>query len=555
MASASDPHVDHVPGGAPAPTAPGRAAGATGATATALALVLALVYAATFGSWSDGQLVGNDAVHYAAAVAAGDTDALLLANHLLPHLLARGVYALGDALGALEPGLAGALVAQRLLSAIGGGLAVALVWRLVRAATGTRSAAALAAGVLATSSGLWLYASVGETYAPAAAAEAWVLFELWRARTRGGWRRLAAALVVATLVRQDAVLVAVAVPIVLGRRALVPLAVGGAISLLSFLAAFAPLGRDAVFGEWLVGIGGTDTWGVGAARASAWLAATVHGVLTLDAFAFGAHRTDGWPSARLLAYAALALHAAGLVVAFAPRARGSRADTRHAAHGDRTRLAAGLAAFVLVRFAFHAWFQPSNIEYAVGHLAPLVLLAALVWSRAPRGPSLIAWSGLAVQFVATLLLIVPLRDARLDGDVRALTELARARGQALMVVTVEPFGELAIAREHYRCGDPRDPRARTAPDDRSLFRVDGSDGHAPERAREIAALVGAELARGRDVAVVVDRRLAHVLGLPRTQVPAPLAQALVDLVDFEELDTSSALAAYLLPAADREERP
>lgn|GEM_PF-5979447 len=587
MATPSSPTTPGPPAGAPAV---GRAA----VVVAAVVAVLTVLFAASFGPWSDGQVVGNDAIHYAAAVTAGDARGLALANHLACHPLAFGVHRAGAALGLLE-GYAGALVAQRIVSALGGALAVALVWRLVLALGAPRRVAGLAALALATSSGLWLYASVGETYAPAAAAEAWVLIEAWRARDRrAGWGRLAAALAIATLVRQDAVLVAVVVPVVLGGRGLVPLVVAGAASLavhaLVFAGTAVPVnGAEPSFVDWLTGIAATETWGAGAARPSAAVAVGVHGVLTLDALAFGVHRVHAWSAAGVASFGALALYLAALVRGLRGSARDADASTRtdaststntntststntnasasantHATN-DATahrRFALALAAFLALRFAFFSWFQPSNIEYAVGHLVPLVVLFALAWSRA-HGAARLAAGAVAVQTVATLLLVVPLTERRLDADARALTGRAREAGHLLRIVTVEPFGELALARERYRTGDPRDPRRLVSfgrdgsdlPDPLPkiplvVWPLDGSGGHDPARANEVATTVGSDLANGRDVVVVIDRRIAPTLGLARAEVPTPLATALVALTDFETLATSGGLAAYLLPGAD-----
>lgn len=514
----------------PTPRAPSRRASAlvTG--------VLALLFALTFGPFSDGQVVGNDALHYAAAVTAGDAEGILLANHLASHPLALAVHRVGAALGPLD-GYAGALVAQQLVSALGGALAVVLVWHLLIGLGAPRRTAGLGALALATSSGLWLYASVGETYAAAAAAEAWVLLELWRARG-GGWKRLALALAAATLVRQDAVLVAVAVPIVLGLRGLLPLLVGGAASLLVYVVAYASGGFEISVWDWLVGIAATDTWGAGAARPGAGLSAAVHGVLTLDALAFGVHRTDGWSVVRAVALGAIVFHLVALVQGLT-RTAVQRTAVRRTANDGHARFALALGVFASVRFAFFAWFQPSNIEYAVGHLTPIVLLLALGWARHARTPR-VAVVAVALQAVATLLLVVPLLGRALDADARSLFERGANEGGAALV-SIEPFGDLALHRERYRRQDAGDAARFDV--------IDGSLGADPTRAAEVVAAAGAARDTGRPIIVAIDRRIARHLGLATVEVAPALAHGLVALVDFETLGTSGALLAYLLPAA------
>ncbi|QDU85632.1 hypothetical protein Pla163_27640 [Planctomycetes bacterium Pla163] len=499
--------------------------------------ILTVLYAATFGPTTDGQILGNDAIHYAGAVASGDGAGLLLANHLLPHLAARGLFLIGTALGLLADDHAGALMAQTLISALGGALTVALVAATARRLCGPGPVATLVGFALATSSGLWLYAGVGETYAPAAAAETWVLFEVLRrlrAAEGTGDLRLIAALALATLVRQDAVLVAIVPLVVLGPRALAPVLVAGLASALGYALCFAatPAGTDAA--TWLVGVAAQPEWSASAERPALWFAGLVHGVLTLDAVAFGVHRTDALSAARVLASAAVLVHLVALAVAFA--------RSHSPADASSSRFVLGLGAHLLVRFVFFAWFQPSNIEYAVGHLVPLALIAGWFWSRGDGFPRLVPVA-LAFQLSATLCLVVPLRTSGLADDARRVLEAGGEGGAT--VVTVEPFGELALARERYRRFGP----ARDAAAEQGLDFVDGSGSHVPEFAADVVARARTGREAGRSVLVALDRRLAAFLGLGAVEVPAPLASGLVELVDFETLDTGGALVAYRLPPA------
>lgn len=535
------------------------------ARTAALVGVLTVLYAATFGPTSDGQVLGNDAIHYASAVATGDAGGLLLANHLLPHLVARGLFLLGTALGVLTDDHAGALVAQTWISALGGALTVALVAASARRLCGPGAVATFVGLAVATSSGLWLFASVGETYAPAAAAEAWVLFEvLRRCGSKAGAvatsdLRLITAIALATLVRQDALLVAIVPLVVLGRRALVPMLVAGLVSVLGYALCFAatPSGTDAL--QWLVGVAARPEWNVGADRPAAWFAALVHGVLTLDAIAFGVHRTNDLSAMRLLASAAVLVHVVALAVALGQRRRiTGDAGPGDAISGDATcgnwtasdalaphsasRFVLGLGAYFALRFVFFAWFQPSNIEYAVGHLIPIALIAGWVWSRGTGRPRLVPLA-LALQLAATLCLVVPLRTSDVDADARDALEACGANGAT--VVTLEPFGELALARERYRRFGP----ARNAGTEAGIHVIDASGSHDPALAAAVVARAQAGREAGRSVLVVVDRRLAAFLGLGTVEVPAPLASGLVELVDFETLETGGALVAYRLPPA------
>jgi hypothetical protein len=330
------------------------------------------------------------------------------------------------------------------------------------------------------------------------------------------------------------VLVAIVPLVVLGRRALAPLLLAGLASGVGYALCFAATdaGTDAV--QWLVGVAAQPEWSASADRPAVWFAALVHGVLTLDAVAFGVHRTDGLSAARVLASAAILVHLVALAVALG--------HGRAAVSRSSSRFVLGLGLHLLLRFVFFAWFQPSNIEYAVGHLVPLALIAGWIWSRGSGRPRLVPVA-LALQLAATLCLVVPLRTTELGADARRVIDACGAGGAT--IVTIEPFGELALARERYRRFGPE--LATEA--ERGLYFVDGSGSHAPEVAAAVVARAQAGRAVGRSVLVTLDRRLAIFLGLGAVEVPTPLVSGLVELVDFETLGTSGALVAYRLPPA------
>ena len=201
-----------------------------------LAGLLVVLYVGTFGGLDDGMVLGNDAIPYAVQLAGEGEGHGPSPHHLLFHPLAGFVSALLSPLAHESLSLRGplglAMTAQVLVSALGGALAAAAFLWSVRRLMGPAATRGLA-GIgpwaltltLALSAGHWLYASVGETYLPAIAAQTALLglALVTRLELGGepGQRRLvsmALLLLLAVLLRQDSVLVVVAVALLLRPR-------------------------------------------------------------------------------------------------------------------------------------------------------------------------------------------------------------------------------------------------------------------------------------------------------------------------------------------------
>jgi len=494
------------------------------------AFVWALLFALATPA-SDAQLLGNDALHYAHSVASGAAGGILLANHLLPHVATWCVYTLAESVGLVAHGLDGALAVQQALSALGAAFATVLVLGVAERVAATRALALCAAALFAGAATTLLYGAVGETYLPAAAAELWVVSaSLAFARTGRGRTALAAAFALALLVRADALLVASVPLVLLGLRALRPLAFGGAAALVCFAAAYAAVPEGTGFAQWFGGIATSGAFGVEAVRASFSSGLGWHALMLLDAFAFGVHGAshafaDVWP-----ALAALAL----LLATFVFR---SGAAARTAA----PRFVRALLVFVAVRFVFFAWWQPTNIEYAAGHVAPLVLVAAATWRASALAPAVLA--ALALFGANVRSLVVPFANDSAARDAAHAVDTAGADGA---VVALDLWALLALDRELARRTTVLDGVSDgvSAPE-----RVDAVGAFTPESAALVADVVRARLTAGAVVVAVRDGSFQSRLALPVSGVHAELGARLAALAPFERAPSNGALTLFVLEPA------
>ena len=372
-----------------------------------LAGVLTLVYLGTFSGLDDGMVLGNDAIPYAVEQARGA--AHVSPHHLLFHplvSLVRGLLAplAHDQLSLRGP-LGLAMTAQTLVSALGGGLAAAAFLAATRRLVGGGLLPWALTLVLAASAGHWLYASVGETYLPAIAAQtALVGLALVLRVERDGQATgretaaLAALLLLAVLLRQDSVLVTAAVVLLLApRSAVVVVGAAGGSALAIYFGAWVfggaaiSGGPDHVVGflPWLRGLADTGLWGGGLSAGKLQVA----GSLSLAALAYPTYyaaqaaATGGATLEQGLVELALGLAPVLLLVlaVLAGRRRGVPTEPT----GPRRRAALALAAFLVLRLGFFTWWQPGNLEYHAGHLAPALLLVAVLLrpGRAEPGPA------------------------------------------------------------------------------------------------------------------------------------------------------------------------
>jgi hypothetical protein len=423
------------------------------ATLIAVGALLFAVYFLAFGVLDDGMILGNDALPYAQHLANGDGGhALWNPHHLLFHPLAALLAALlspfESASSGLRTPMALAMTAQTILSALGGALCVlAFLRTALSLSTRTRLVPMLLAGLLAMSSSFWLYASVGETYLPAVAAEAALLGLVLRIALRDPAavadekiderkenHTLIAFLLLATLLRQDSALIVlplfVALPL---RRAFRVAATSGALCLGFYLLAFNLTGSTVDFAAWMRGLADTGLWG----GALTWDSVTVaFGMLgaslsyplwfTGNAAQTGAFTWSDHGAQLALGLAPWLLIGTALI---ASRLRKER-DASPSAKAARA-----LVVLIVVRFAFFTWWQPSNMEYYCGTLMPLFFLAAL-WLR-DSGPSATVPASLLAVALGILALgnwatlISPNRGGDMDARARETLQSAGPSGLAL----------------------------------------------------------------------------------------------------------------------------
>ncbi len=473
----------------------------------------ALLYLLTFPVGSDGLILGNDVVPYALGLVSGE--GLWNAHHLLFHPLAALV---ARALaGGGAPALEDALRAQQVVSALGGAAACLVVFRWTAALAGPMLGAWVAA-LFGLSAGTWLYASVGETYLPATAATAALLAGAGRARLAGRAPGVAATtgwLLLALLLRQDAVLVVPSLWILAGARVggLVATALAGAGALGASAAAWGLADPGTGLVDWLRGLERTGLWGgpVGGDDVARGL-----GVLAL-ALVF-----VPLPFLRFVLATWLA--------AFAGLIPFRRLD------GPGRRVALALVAFALVRTAFFTWWQPGNLEFHAGTLLPLALLAGLLLEPRPR-------------FLARVVRTLP-----------QLASLALvASGNAMLLVRPNQATELAERSERVLgwagAGEREDRAGLVVALDRlqlyALQRVPAAERGAVELLDASDAAAGGDPARTAAARAVIDRALAE--GRP---VVAIRDVVLVDRLGFPAwpVDGYAALVEGLVPVAVEDER-
>lgn len=412
--------------GAPS-TGPSRATLSAAVFAATLAL-----YLLTFPVGSDGLILGNDVVPYAQQTAAG---AFWNPAHLAFHPLAALLAEVFGWLGGTEDGIVQVLRAQKLLSALGGAATVWILFRFTARLAGSVRALLLA-GCLALATGPWLYASVGETYAPATAALAGLLVcavETALGRRDPGPRRaveVGAWLLAAVLLRQDCVLVVVALPVLLRPRHWVaPVALAGLAALGLHALAWLASGSEQPFWSWLRGLEQTGLWGHwgGWTGLLPWFWSTAFLCLT---FAYAAILPHHWPG--LLA---VALFVAALV------------PPRRWRDGGRRALA-GLAVFALARHAFFTWWEPNNMEHHTATLVPLFLIAALLLrtERLVRLQTALLAAGLVAVGAGNALVVVLPDRAEVVGEraARAI-ELAGPDGLVVSLNRLQHYAQMRAA--------------------------------------------------------------------------------------------------------------
>jgi hypothetical protein len=495
-----------------------------------LGAVVAAVYALSFAPMSDGMLLGNDVVPYARGLVVGAPDVLWNPHHLLQHplawLLYRGLVGLG-----LPADVATALQAQVLLSAAAGGMLAAWVASYTAHRVGGWAALGLAVS-LAASAGQWLYGAVGETYLPATAALAWVLIRaIEDERSVSADLRLALGFLLALLLRQDSVLACAALVVLLPwRSSLRVIGLAGAGSLALYFAVWVLAVRGgqghAEFAGWLRGLAETGLWGAAPDGERLALGAGVQQL----AWHYGAQPVYG------AAWAAAAWGATGLLL-LGTWTAGRRADFR-------ARVCLGLLLFVLVRFGFFAWWQPTNLEYHAGTWLPICLAAvpsAARW-RPRNGMPLAAapWLACALLLGAShaILLWLPYRGGQIhERTTEALDAVREADAEPGLVLALDVWSVYALQRADFNgpWADASEAAAGRAPGSAWIQRAE------------------AVLSRGGRVALSRELLLMGRLGLGEL----PLKESFLDaLVALGEIDTRSDETGrpYLLILAPRTAR-
>jgi len=466
--------------------------------------VVFVLYAGTFSGFSDGRILGNDAIPYAVELSAGAPHAN--PHHLLFHPVARLVLILlapfGHASFPLRSSLGLAMTAQVLVSALGGALAAWFFLSAARRSLGAgwrRQLAALALTLLLVfSAGHWLYASVGETYLPAIAAETALLGLALRERLSHGPRPralwLVVALLVAVLLRQDSVLVVLPLALLLEpRRASLVVGTAGGLALGTYALARGLGGTEEGFSMWLRGLANSGLWG--APLSSQGIA--VAGGLTLTALGYPLwYACQAWLRGELTgALPALLLGTAPwLLLVLAPLLT-ERADPTPEARGRKRALAA-LLAFAGLRFLFFAWWQPGNMEYHTGTLTPLALALA-IWlggRRLTLRPALALGAAALLVLVGNLQFLIGPNQAR-DMHERA-TEALAAAGPGGLVLSLDELGHYALVRAHDTQPGAHPPRVLDAS-------AVASGGNLT-RLAELRAAIEATLARGGRVVAARD---------------------------------------------------
>lgn len=411
--------------------------GAPRATVVAVAVGALAAALFQFPADSNATVAGNDAIFYGLAVEGGHADEIVNGHHPLFHMLAWAVHALLVAIaGPFE--LSG-VWAVRTVGAIGAAVGAGVLVHYAARAGGLGFALALVAAAAVTVGGR-LFGSMGETYLPSYAIVLWLALATADAAIRGDrlpLGRLVVLTVLALGLRQEALL---ATPFVAGalateravatgraRRAIGYLAWSGVATVAVYGACWAVYrtGTDAPAGfvAWLTTLTGHGEWGrwgdlrppraIGLAltmTAASW----DHGILwsvpgtaaTAPAALPGLAAPPAWASWAVL-FGPLAL-----VLAIGIRWVGQRITWWC------------IAALLLPRFLFMAWWQPTNPEFHYANWIPIAVLALVAVSSFPRrGRRLCV--GLVAAAFAVQAVVVGWRNQTLLFDALAERDLAQ----------------------------------------------------------------------------------------------------------------------------------
>jgi hypothetical protein len=510
--------------------APSRAARTLVALAVA-AMAFAL-HVRSFDARSDGVVLGNDVLDYADQMLAAPGALIVNVHHL-------GVHALGALafqalrLGGAAADFATAWRAEQLVACAGAAWAVFAIVEFAAELAGLARGALLGA-LFATAAGNWLYAASGETYLPGTAACIALVVLALRMRlglASDGWRGPAAWLAVACALRQDSVLVLPVLFVLLPwRDAVKATAAAGAVCLAGYAAVWSFAVDGESFGAWLRGLADSGAWG--RAPGPAQLGQTLG--LSLAALAW-------------VTWESLALGLGVLGLALLPLV-----PPRELV-GGFGRALLGLFAWFAVRVAFFAWWQPGNLEYHTGNLAPFLLGLALLL-RPPSRAALTqrttsGWAQVRALFVLgiAVALLVQTNGARLITPNRGA---AIARRLELAVALAAPAAGPGAMSAESSAGGPRglvlalDPltgkallRARVAGVDvldASYAAGVATTASSPERNAVLERVRGV-LAAGGGVVAIVERVLPARMGWAETQLDLEFLAALEALGDGQRL--------------------
>lgn len=515
----------------PAPFhAPSRTARAL--LALAVAAVAFALHVRTFDARSDGVVLGNDVLDYADRMLALPGAFLANAHHLGVHALDALVFQLLRAGGAAAD-FATAWRAEQLVACAGAAWAVFAIVDFAAELVGLARGALLGA-VFSVAAGNWLYAASGETYLPGTAA--CVALVVLALRIRLGlrdeaWRGAAALLALACALRQDSVLVVPVLFVLLPwRDAAKASAAAGAVCLAGYALVWSTAVEHESFGAWLRGLADTGAWG--RAPGLAQLGQTLG--LSLAALAWVT-----WESLAL----GLGVLALALLPLVPPREL----------VGGFGRALLGLLAWFALRVAFFAWWQPSNLEYQTGNLAPFVLALALLLRPQGRVPlariTTSGWAQVRALFVLgiAVVLLAATNSARLITPNRGD---AIARRLELAVALAAPAaGSAAMSAESSVSGarglvlalDPLTGKALLRSRDARVDVLDASyaagvatTASSPERVA-VLERVRQVLAAGGGVVAIVDRVLPARMGWAETQLDLGFLAALEALGDGQRL--------------------
>ncbi len=411
----------------------------SGAPRTAVAAVAVGALAAAlfqFPADANATVAGNDAIFYGLAVEGGRADEIVIGHHPLFHLLAWAVHALLVAVaGPFE--LSG-VWAVRTVGALGAAVGAATLLFYGARAGGLGFGFALVAAAAVTVGGR-LFGSMGETYLPSYAIVLWLALATTDAAVRGvrlSIGRLVALTVVALALRQEAVLATPFVACALATERIVE--TGRARRALTYLG-IAGIATLAVYGGcWAVYRGGTEA----PAGFVAWLTTlTGHGewgrwgdlepprafglALTMTAASWDHGILWSVPGTAATAAAPLPGIAtppawAPWAILFGPFALALVLGVRWVGH--RVALWC-IAALLLPRLAFMAWWQPTNPEFHFANWIPIAALLMIAVAVIPR-PGRRVWVGIVTVAFVVQAGIVGWRNQTLLFDALAGRDLA-----------------------------------------------------------------------------------------------------------------------------------